>query len=309
MFSSIFFGNSDFCLPSLNVLYQKTNLKLILTGEDKPIGRGMKSLKVPEPKKFALAHNIDFIQGYEFDDNVLDRINSIKPDIMIVISYGKIIPKNVYEIPRIGTFNIHASILPKYRGASPIHEALINGDKKTGVTIQRINDKIDNGNIVYLKEIDILSEDNYLTLRDKLAALSADALSEFLDIAENGSIIEKTQEGPVSYCRKIKKEDALIYWDRDTTDIILNKYRAFILWPNIYTFYKGKKIILTEIGRYNKKLSLDIPGSISIENKKMIVKTIDGAISIEKIKPENSREMSSGEFINGYKIKNGEVLG
>lgn len=307
MLKSVFFGNSEFCLPSLEVLKLKTDLSLICTGPDKKVGRGMQSLKIPEPKEFALKNNIEFLQTYDFNE-IFSVLKKLQPDIIIVISYGKIIPNYVFNLPKIGTFNIHASLLPKYRGASPIQEAIINQDKETGITIQRINERLDEGNIVYTKKIDIYDDDNYITLREKLSFLAADSLKEFIDILSKGILKEERQYGPSSYCRKIKKEDGKIDWKNDKTNDIINKWRAFILWPNIFTYYKGKKIIIRKLSRFNYDLPLELPGRIHIIDRKLIVETVDGLLFFETLKPENSREMSYLDFINGYKIKTGEVF-
>ena len=157
-------------------------------------------------------------------------IRKMEPDLMVVISYGKIIPEAIYSIPPLGTINLHASLLPRYRGASPIQQSLLNGDSKTGISIQKINHRLDEGNLLLSKEIAIEQEDHYVSLRKKLSELSAEILKEYLDALKQGkSLPEFPQTGEPSFCRKITREQGLIRWHEQSAEEVVNQWRALML--------------------------------------------------------------------------------
>lgn len=310
MLKTIFWGNSEFVLPALEVLQKETKLLAIITGLDKPIGRRLEKIKIPEPKEKGLLWNVPVFQPETLkDENLVKVIKDLAPDLMVVVSYGKIIKEEIYSIPPLGTINLHASLLPQYRGASPIQQSLLNGDCKTGVCIQKINDFLDEGNLLLTKEIAIDSQDNYPILRNKLAHLSADVLKEFLNkIKKERKIEEKPQTGTPSFCKKITKEQGLISWHHQTAQEIYNHWRAFTLWPGIYTHFRGKTLKLKKI------LPLDWQegesGQVLKASQKegLIIKAKEGAIQILELQPENKKNMEFASFLNGYSLKVGDVL-
>ncbi|HCL56192.1 MAG TPA: methionyl-tRNA formyltransferase [Spirochaetia bacterium] len=309
-FKTIFWGNSDFVLPALEFLYEYNHIAAIFTGPDQPYGRNKKQTKVPEPKIFGHKHNIPVFQDTDLKNPEIEkRIRALKPDLMVVISYGKIIPKNLFDIPQFGTVNIHASLLPNYRGASPIQQTLFHGDKETGITIQKINEKLDEGDVFAILPIPVEENDTAISLRRKLADLSVKGLAELIGKLKNKETVEFIpQNGTPSYCRKIHKEDGKIDWQNETAHDIFNKWRAFIQWPEIFTSYKETALKIKKIELID--WDLNEPGEIVQADKKgLIVKAKENAIEILSLQPANGKEISYLDFLNGYKLKVGEKLG
>jgi methionyl-tRNA formyltransferase len=272
------------------------------------MGRNQKQVKVPEPKKFGVENNVPVFQEQNLKDpEIIQKIKEMKPDLMVVISYGRLIPREIFEIPPYGTVNIHASILPQYRGASPIQQSLLNGDEKTGITIQKINEKMDEGNLLVVRELRIEKQDTYPELRRKLAILAEEVLKDFIRDTERGDMPEeKPQLGIPSYCTKIKKENGRVRWESESGEQIYNKWRAFYPWPGIYGFYKGKMVKLKEI---QPESISGPPGTVIQADKNgFIVAAKQGGIRIEKLQPANKKEMSYQDFLNGYQIKAGDTL-
>jgi len=308
MLKSVFMGTPPFVIPSLTSLYNHSNLSLIITGTDKHTGRGRKTIIEPEPKKFAIEHNIPLLQIERINTgDILKILKEINPDIILLVAFGFIIPEPIFNLPTYGTINIHASLLPKYRGASPIHQAILNRDKITGVTFQRINKILDSGAILYQRNIEILSDDDYLSLNEKLSKLSGEATVDFLDKLEKKllSPIEQDEKS-VSYCRKITKEESFFNWD-DDKEVILSKIKAFIHWPiaSVKTKFGILKVYKANAGtetteKYGTVVSADKNGfSVSCKN---------GTIFLTEIQPENSKVMDYKSFLNGHRIKKGDVL-
>lgn len=310
-FKTIFWGNSEFCLPTLEVLNQKTKLQQIFTGLDKPIGRNQKQIKIPEPKEFGLNHSIQVNQEQDLKTPLLEEeIRKIQPDLMIVLSYGKIIPKNIYELPKYGTINLHASLLPEYRGASPIQNSLLHGDLKTGVTIQRINDKLDEGNILLSETIEIQPNEKYPELRKRLSLITAQLLENYLNLLEKSILPpEQAQKGNTTYCKKILKEHGKILWTEETASQIFNKWRAFYEWPGIYTFYQGKMIKFIEIENIENGLGNLKPGSVIKADKEgLIIQAKKGTIKVLKLQPADKKAMDWISFLNGHRLKSGDLF-
>lgn len=310
MFKTIFWGNSEFVLPTLEVLKKETHLLAIITGLDKPIGRRLEKIKIPEPKEKGLLWDVPVFQPATLKDaEFVKTIQDLAPDLMVVISYGKIIKEDIYSIPPLGTINLHASLLPQYRGASPIQQSLLKGDGKTGVSIQKINDFLDEGNLLLTKEIIIEPEDHYPILRNKLAHLSAEVLKELLHkIKQKEKIEEKPQIGTPSFCKKITKEQGLISWQHQTAQEIYNHWRGLTLWPGIHTYFRGKVLKLQKILPIDWKEGK--PGQVLKASQKegLIIKAKEGAIQILEIQPENKKNMEFADFLNGYSLKVGDSL-
>lgn len=309
MLKTIFWGNSDFVLPSLKTVQEESDLLAIFTGLDHKIGRNNKKVKIPEPKEFGLEKNIDVFQNQDLNDpDLLSTIKELKPDIMIVISYGKIIPKSIFSIPRLGTINVHGSLLPKYRGASPMQQALLHGDKETGVSLQKINEKMDEGDLVLSSSLKIDKKDHYLSLKDKLAQLSASSLKELFAIAEDQNSLKATaQSGNISYCHKIKKSDGEISFEEETAENIYNKWRAFYLWPGIFCKFKDSILKIKEI-ELVEDLNAKACEIVQADKSDFIVACKKGSIRIKSLQPQNKRAMSYKDFLNGHQIKKGDLL-
>lgn len=310
MLKTIFWGNSDFVPPVLQALKDETHLKAIMTGPDQPFGRRLEQVKIPEPKELGLAWGIPVYQPLSLKDpEMTNLIRKMEPDLMVVISYGKIIPEAIYSIPPLGTINLHASLLPRYRGASPIQQSLLNGDSKTGISIQKINHRLDEGNLLLSKEIAIEQEDHYVSLRKKLSELSAEILKEYLDALKQGkSLPEFPQAGEPSFCRKITREQGLIRWHEQSAEEVVNQWRALMLWPGVYTHYQQKTLKLSGLSAHEWQGGK--PGEVLLAHRKegLFIKAKTGAVKILEIQPENKKNMGFSDFLNGHPLKTGDYL-
>ncbi|MCM8818171.1 MAG: methionyl-tRNA formyltransferase [Candidatus Omnitrophica bacterium] len=301
----IFFGSDIFGLPSLETLKRSFELVAVVSSVDKPKGRGLKIS--PNPiKEWAILNNITIFQPEKFDDNFINIISSLSPDLIVLISYGKILPSLILNIPKIASINVHPSLLPKYRGPAPIEWALINGETKTGITIIKMDEKIDTGKIIIQKEIEILPSDDAFTLKNKLSQLAKDILIEGI---ETFIKYRKTypQIGHVSYARKLKKKDGLIKWE-NSAEKIHNLVRGVIIWPTAYTYLsinstkKLIKIYKTEIG--NKEGKFAKAGEIiKIEKDYIEVACGNGTIKIKELQIEGKKRMTVSQFLCGYRNK------
>ncbi len=306
----VFWGSSDFSVPSLELLYQKHNVLAVVTNPDACCGRGLKDIVSTPVKKFAIEKNISILQPCNLKDKeFIDNLFSFNADIYVIVSYGMIIPEEIIFHPKYHSINLHASLLPKYRGASPIQYALLNGDEITGNTVQFITKELDKGDIIIQSEVTIEPNETYIELSKKLASDGASLLLKALELIEKGNVKRiKQDDNLASYTKIIKKENGFIDFRQMTAKEIFNKYRAFKLWPNIFGYYKnskekdsenGIKCIFTNIELTNDNGEA---GKIIQANKKgLIIATREGSIKINNIKPENKKEMDYISFINGFK--------
>ncbi|ACI21917.1 methionyl-tRNA formyltransferase [Thermodesulfovibrio yellowstonii] len=298
----IFFGTPEFAVPSLKALISRgEKILLVVTQPDKPKGRG-KNLQAPEIKKVALQCGLPLCQPEKMkDDNFIKKLKSLNPEFAIVVAYGKILPKEILEIPKHGCINLHASLLPKYRGAAPIQWALINGEKITGVTTMIIDEGLDTGPILLQKEISINDEDNAETLSEKLSVVGAELIIETIDKMRKGIITPKPQTGEITYAPQLKKDDGKINWNNSARKIF-NLVRGTYPWPCAYSFLKDErvKIIKTEVLEGNAA-----PGLIIKAKNELIVGTQEGLLRILLIQPEGKKIMTAKEFISGRKINEG----
>lgn len=298
----IFFGTPEFAVPSLKALISRgEKILLVVTQPDKPKGRG-KNLQAPEIKKVALQYELPLCQPEKIkDDNFIKKLKSLNPEFAIVVAYGKILPKEILEIPKHGCINLHASLLPKYRGAAPIQWALINGEKITGVTTMIIDEGLDTGPILLQKEISINDEDNAETLSEKLSVIGAELIIETIDKMRKGIITPKPQTGEITYAPQLKKDDGKINWNNSAKKIF-NLVRGTYPWPCAYSFLKDErvKIIKTEVLEGNAA-----PGLIIKAKNELIVGTQEGLLRILLIQPEGKKIMTAKEFISGRKINEG----
>ncbi|MEN2994419.1 MAG: methionyl-tRNA formyltransferase [Thermodesulfovibrio sp.] len=299
----VFFGTPEFAVPSLKALISKgENIILVVTQPDKPKDRG-KIIQPSEIKKVAMNYRLPLIQPEKIkDEDFIKSLKSLNPEFFIVVAYGKILPKEILEIPHKGCINLHASLLPKYRGAAPIQWALIKGEKITGVTTILMDEGIDTGPILLQKEVLIEDEDNAESLSKKLSIIGAELVIETIDKMRKGSIIPKPQIGEPTYAPQLKKEDGKINWNESAIKIF-NLVRGTYPWPGAYSFLKDErvKIIKTEVLKGNAS-----PGLIIKAKDELVVGTADGLIKILLIQPEGKRVMTAKEFISGRRINEGK---
>lgn len=294
----------------------KENIVRVITQPDRPQGRGRKILPTPI-KKIALNRGIEVFQPENIsNEESIKKIKELNPEIILVVAYGQILSKDILNIPKIGCINIHASLLPKYRGAAPVNRAIINGEKETGITFIFMNEKIDAGEIIYQQKITILPDETSGELYYRLSNLSAEIINKLLERIEEGKIKRIPQDYKlVSYARKMTKQDGEITWS-DKGEKIYNLIRGTTPYPGAFTYYKGRKLKITQarfLSSYQNevKVSPPIPGSVvRIEKDSISISTGDkGIIKILKVVPSGGKIMSAQQFVNGYKIKVGDVLG
>lgn len=308
----LFWGSSQLSVPFLEILYKNKSINslAVITTPDKPQGRGLKVSPTPV-KLFAQQYKIDTIVVDDIkNDTFQQKIAQLNPELSIVVSYGKIIPLEVIKLHKIGMLNIHFSLLPKYRGAAPIHWTLLNGDNKTGVTIFWLDEGMDTGDIFLQKEIEVTLEDDYFSLSKKLVSLGGDMLNEVLIQISNGKILKTPQQGEISYAPMIKKEMAIIDWDKPAF-YIHNLVRAFVHWPKATTtlnFSTGGsvkvKILQTQVEPEKYNLNLQSGTVVKVCKDYLLVLCGNNSlIRILKLQPENRNVLTAAQFICGYRVK------
>ncbi|GAQ95398.1 methionyl-tRNA formyltransferase [Thermodesulfovibrio aggregans] len=298
----IFFGTPEFAVPSLKALIERDEkILLVITQPDKPKGRG-KNIQPSEVKKIALEYGLSLAQPEKIrDENFIEMLKRLNPEFAVVVAYGKILPKEILEIPKYGCINLHASLLPKYRGAAPIQWALINGEKTTGVTTMLIDEGLDTGPVLLQKEVQIEDEDNAQTLSERLSRVGAELIVETIEKMRKGEIEPKPQKGEPSYAPPLKKEDGKINWSSSARQIF-NLIRGTYPWPCAYSFLKNErvKIIKAEVIE-----GVATPGMIVKAKNELVVGTGSGLLRILLIQPEGKKVMTAKEFLSGRKINEG----
>jgi methionyl-tRNA formyltransferase len=316
----IFFGTAEFAVPSLCSLAEsRHSIVAVVTQPDRKKGRGL--LVQPPPVKIAaLKYNLVVHQPLDLaEPKLIDYLRSLEPEVFVVISYGQILKKEILSLPSFCAINLHGSLLPKYRGAAPINWAIICGEIKTGLTVIKMNEYIDKGDIVLQEEIDIEDDDTAVSLNQRLSVAGADLLLKAIELIEEGSVSFIAQdETNASYAPRLKKSDGLINWDSPAAEI-QRRIRGLVPWPCAYTYYKGKllKIWRGEVNpapasRGGVKLGLSAePGRILGVNLKegILVATGKDNLLIKELQLEGAKRMSSKQFIIGHKIDLGYKLG
>lgn len=305
--TSVFMGTPETALPALIELHKLTDLKLVVTQADKPKGR--KRILTPPPVKIkAKELGIPVKQPLKVKNNneLFALLEEIKPDIVLVVAYGKILPLNILELPKHGCLNIHYSLLPKYRGAAPVNWAIVNGEKETGVSIMKMDEGLDTGAVIAMEKIEININDSAEHLLDKLSEISCKLLNKTLDKYIIGELTPQGQNhSNSSYAPLMKKEDGLLNFNLDKIDIH-NKVRGFNPWPGTYSLLNGKKfkIIKTQIDEISYKKEL--PGTVIKHGKKLYVACKDGYLNLLTIQPENKKAMDSMSCLNGGYLCEGD---
>ena len=294
----VFMGTPEFSVPVLEMLIEKTNVIMVVTQPDKEVGRKKKLVFSPV-KKVAMEHKIPVFQPVRIRKDY-EVLKGLDIDLIVTCAYGQIIPKEVLDLPKRGCVNVHASILPKYRGSAPIQWAIMNGDKKTGVTIMYMDEGMDTGDIIKCCEIPILDTDNVGTMHDKLSILGRDTLESVLDNLLNGIVIGIKQTDDYTMAPMIKREDERLNF-KDNGVNIINKIRALNPWPLANIVIDGKEIKVIE--------AEFIPGSskgkgkvVEVTKNRFGISCNDGIIYLKRVKPFGKKEMDINSFINGIKV-------
>lgn len=326
----IFFGTHQFATTILEGLINNHlfSIELVITQPDRPAGRDQKLQSSPV-KQLAEQYRIpiaqpetlkDFSylpakglsprlwqagQTTDYGQSQKSEVRSQKSEVNIVAQYGLIIPPNILNAPAFGTVNVHTSLLPKYRGASPIQSALINGETKTGVTIMLMDEGLDTGPILLQKEIAIEQDDTYETLEKKLASLGLHALMEAVPQYVEGKLKSTPQDdSKATTCRKLSRDDGKIDWNKSAQEIY-NLYRGLTPWPGVWTNFDAKRLKLLNIKPANKTIKA---GQVMVENGKIYVGCGKGAVEILELQLEGKKAMDTRTFVNGFKNIEGTKL-
>ena len=302
-------GTPEFAIPSLKVVSQNTDLKLIFTKEDKRNARGNKIIYSPV-KQFGLDNDIEVIQPKRMkDEEVIAKIKEINPDLIVVVAYGKILPKEIIDIPKYGIINVHSSLLPKYRGASPIHSAILNGDKESGVSIMYIEEGLDSGDVILKETCEITEDDTLGTLHDRLKELGAIGLEKALKLIEVGEVkAEKQDDSKATFVKPITKEQAKIDWN-NTKEVIFNQIRGLNPFPGAYTHNeKNENIKIYKSEKLEKEYDGENGTVVEMTKKGPVVKVANGALRLLEIKFEGKKLQSGADIVNGRKMTVGEKL-
>lgn len=299
----VFMGTPEFAVPSLKkIIDNNYEIPFVVTVPDREKGRGLKK-QYSDIKKAALEHNLKVLQPVNLkDENFLNELKDVNPDLIVIIAF-RMLPKEVYTLPKFGSINLHASYLPKYRGAAPINRAIMNGETETGLTTFFLQDKADTGNIILQEKVEILDEDNAGTLHDRLSLLGSDLIINTIKLIESGNYDLKVQDDSLATkAPKIFKEDCLINW-RQTSKKIHNQIRGLSPYPAAFTHLNGKvcKIFQSSIQNSGVSIQNDVePGRILIKGKKIFVKTENDFLEILELQLEGKKRNPSGEFLNGF---------
>jgi methionyl-tRNA formyltransferase len=305
----VFCGTPRFAVPTLEKLVSSGfEVRLVVTQPDKPRGRGLELAPSPV-KSRALELGLPVVQPDKIRNNEEFRaqLASLEPEAIVVVGYGRIIPQWMIELPRLGNINLHASLLPKYRGAAPIQWAIAMGETVTGVTSMRIDAGLDTGDILLQKEIPILPEDTAETLAPRLAAVGADLMVETLPGLAAGTIQPRPQDHSRSTLAPIlKREDGLIDFERPAAEIV-NRLRGFQPWPGAFTNFRGKQL---HVWGAKPAAATLVPGEIKVEGDHFLAGCgADTALELLEVQPEGKKRMAARDFVHGYRPKPGERLG
>ena len=306
----LFMGTPDFAMISLKAIYESNEeIVGVVTTPDKAKGRGM--VLTPSPvKKYATEMGLPVYQPQTLKDGAfLDTLKELDPELIVVVAYGKILPKYVLDFAKYGCINSHGSILPKYRGAAPIQRAIIDGDTKTGVSVMRMDEGLDTGDVILVEEIDILQDDNFESVHDKLAEASCKGLLRAIELFKENKVTFTKQPSDFTYAEKITKEDCFVDFSLSSIQTH-NQIRGLSPIPLAFTKAQDGKI-LKLVRAHISDISADGArvGEVVCLDSAIHVKCAQGVIALDVIVPEGKGKMNARDYINGRKIAKGDILG
>jgi len=308
----IFMGTPDFAVAALEKIIEAGHeVLLAVTQPDKPKGRS-KTLMPPPVKECAIAHGIPVFQPIRIktEDSVAE-LKKYEADIFVVAAFGQILSKEILDMPRLGCVNIHASLLPRYRGAAPIQRSILDGEAKTGVTIMQMDVGLDTGDMLARSEVVIEPTDTGDTLHDKLAAAGGKLIVETLPLIQAGDIVPQVQDDSAStYARMLSKAEGLIDWNRSAAEID-RQIRAFNSWPCAYTSYNGKSLKVWEAKAVDHMEDTKAQAGtiVKVDKNSILVACGEGCIQLDRIQLEGKKAMTTHDFLLGVKVSVGEMLG
>lgn len=304
----VFMGTPDFSVESLKRLKEKHNVVAVVSQPDKPKGRGKKLVNTPV-KQFALDNGIEKIYQPEKikDEDFVKVLKDLNADLFVVVAYGQLLSEQVLNIPKYGCINVHGSLLPKYRGAAPIQWAIINGEEKTGVTIQYMEKGLDSGDMILKEEIIIEKTETYKTLYDKMSIVGAETLIKAIELIETGNVnAEKQNHDEATYAPMIYKEMGHINWNNSSKDII-NLIRGINPIPMAYSIYKDEVFKISEAEEV-LGYSGNIGEIVDLQKDGFTVKTKDSAIIIKEMQAKGGKRMKTSDYLRGHSIEKGTIL-
>ena len=299
----VFMGTPEFAVPSLTSLFERGyNISLVVTQKDKPRGRG-KKMKPTAVKKKALELGLEVYQPDSINSKEsINKIENMSPNCIVVIAFGQVLKKELLHIPKYGCINIHASLLPKYRGAAPINWAIINGEKETGVTIMEMDEGLDTGDILNYRKIPIMEEDDSETIHDKLSILGSQLIVETIEGLKDGSVVKVSQDDNLSnYAPMLSKNVGKIDWNNSGVKI-KNLVRGLKPWPSAYMVYKDQNVKIHKV-KVVEKFSKENNGIVvKVSDEGIYVNCEDGCIVIEELQFPGKKRLHVSEFLRGNKF-------
>jgi methionyl-tRNA formyltransferase len=303
-------GTSPFAVPALKILLANgENVVGVFTQPDRPQGRGLK-IKISPIKGLALENHLPLFQSVKINrDESVEIIKSLSPDLIVVAAFGQIISQRILDIPKFGSINIHASLLPKYRGSAPINRVIIQGEKETGITTMLMDKGLDTGNILLQRKIGIFPEENAGELHDRLSFLGAEVLRETVERLKQGILTScKQEESEASYAPPLKKEDGVIDWKKPA-EKIYDHIRGMNPWPGAFTYLEGKILKVFQAKQILQGFPHEPGKVVKTSDEGILVETGEGYILLTEIQLENHKRMSSALFLRGHPLPTGMRLG
>lgn len=298
----IFMGTPDFAVPCLDKLHQNYNVTAVITQPDRPKGRGQHLAKSPV-KVYAEEHNLPVYQPEKIKTaEFTEKLRQMQPDLIIVVAFGQILSQEILDIPKFGCINVHASLLPRWRGAAPIHWSIIGGDTETGVTTMYMDAGLDTGDMILKAKTVITPEMTTAQLHDTLMMQGADLLIETIQSIENGTVSREKQDDSLScYAKMLNNDNCRIDWKKSAQEVH-NLVRGLNSWPIAYTTLNGKKFKIWQTKIVDADTTGKTPGQIiDLTKKGIIVATGNGAIELLQIQPPNKAKMPASSYINGHR--------
>ncbi len=301
----VFMGTPDFAVESLKKLYENGhNILAVISQPDRKSGRGMNVVPTPV-KEYAESKGLIVYQPERIkkDEELIQKIKDLKPDVIVVVAFGQILPQEVLDIPKYGSINVHGSLLPKYRGAAPIQWAVINGDTVTGITTMMMGAGMDTGDMLEKYEVEIDENDTYGTLYEKLKVIGAKAIVKTLEKVAEGSITRVKQGDDFTMAPMIEKEMGEIDWNKSSKDI-RNLIRGFNPMPGAYSYAGEERMKIWAANLTDEVNDVAVPGDIIVANEKngLLVKTGDGVLELTEIQMPNQKRMTAKDYLRGHKL-------
>jgi methionyl-tRNA formyltransferase len=301
----VYFGSGDFSLPIVERLRPAVEMAGVVIVKPKPRGRGLKT-SPPAIAVWAARNRVDvFEPGSPNDPVFITRMNDLAPDLFVLSAYGHILGRDLLAVPRLGAINIHPSLLPRYRGAAPIQRAIMAGESTTGLTVFFMDEKIDHGEVIFQREVAITDEDDYGSLSGRLSNLAADSITDVISCVDLGTCARRPQDDAgKTTAPKITREETFIDWNRPARSIF-NLVRALSPVPGARTSFRGRELTVLKAA-----LTADVfePRAFHIRERSLYAGAVGGALQITRLKPENGKAMSGSDFINGFRVKEGEEI-